>query len=792
MFDLYLDVVLMVSGIGFCLLGLFFGLSVMQIKRKSRVMFDLLNQETATASQTFTLKQTNTYNPTPLLSTGTELLNDPEPLGETFALGIEQPQPQASNYSSGFNPDVINHKYTLLREIGGGAMSQTFVVKNKQLGNFWFLKFVSSKLGGLASEEEILKRLNHPNLPQIVDIYHQVEGTYIIQTLVEGSSLDKLELSQGVTHATLLDWFLQLARSLNYLHTLQPTIYHLDLKPGNIIVGQENHVTLIDFGISRMGEQSGVEAATLKYAAPEQMKKVSRSTQSAIEQRFGALPADYTYWPLDARTDIYTLGVIIFELATGQMATTSNVKLLANYLPLEVCAIVEKCMALRPEERYQTAVELISDLSTLEASKLKAAKQLVFFKFARVASVLCALSAIGSFAGAYHVFGIENGATLIQSPQMVSLSVGTSSPVHLERLFEDGRLQWIDSDRIQWSNWQDNIARIEHNIVSGLNIGHTQLQGQHRNGEVVLEVTVTEPMHGMVDIVQHYDARRYLSIFDERLFSPESIVSTDDGFFVTSAGRLYQMNPEQTPIRLPAFINVDQVRQFNNNPVIRSSPWQNSDGGFEIALASLTSTDELDFLYVADAGFVAIEDFDVDQDGRLFFIERNAGLGVVMLRSFELSTAEQIINHLVLEVGSSALALSPWGVFIANSQTGVIQLYSEGELHNFSGLSDEPRGFIDGAVPRFYSPQRILYHRNGLYVWDFNTLRRVQVLSDGIAGQATSLAGLASPSYTALLYPQRPAHEAILPHGALMDFTIYGEEIFITDHKTAVIWYLHD
>jgi hypothetical protein len=123
-----------------------------------------------------------------------------------------------------FDPSVIAGAYTIEREIGGGAMSRTFEIRSKKLGNPWFLKFVSSKDGRLANEEHILKLLNHHSLPRIVDVFHREEGAYLIETLVEGVPLNtmgetKIKLSQYI----LLDWFEQIAQALNYLHSMRPT-----------------------------------------------------------------------------------------------------------------------------------------------------------------------------------------------------------------------------------------------------------------------------------------------------------------------------------------------------------------------------------------------------------------------------------------------------------------------------------------------------------------------------------------------------------------------------------------
>jgi len=117
----------------------------------------------------------------------------------------------------------LEGKYEIIEEIHGGAMSRIFKAKNIKLGNEWIIKYVSNKNAELANEEHILKKLNHINLPQIIDIFRNDDGIFIVERFVEGFSLDKvLNVSRGKIGQNLsLEWAEQLSQVLVYLHNLE-------------------------------------------------------------------------------------------------------------------------------------------------------------------------------------------------------------------------------------------------------------------------------------------------------------------------------------------------------------------------------------------------------------------------------------------------------------------------------------------------------------------------------------------------------------------------------------------
>jgi hypothetical protein len=118
-------------------------------------------------------------------------------------------------------------------------------------------------------------------------------------------------------------------------------------------------------------------------------------------------------------------------------------------------------------------------------------------------------------------------------------------------------------------------------------------------------------------------------------------------------------------------------------------------------------------------------------------------------------------------------------------------VYYEEELRYFAGIEDD-RAFIDGFSSRFYSPQRLEYFDGYLYVWDFNTLRQIEAPGP-VAGDTITIAGIADPEYSSQSGSSLfAAEEIVFPHGRMMDFIVTESGILLTDHKSGVVWLIHD
>lgn len=250
-------------------------------------------------------------------------------------------------------------------------MSRVFLAKQKTLGNDWIVKFIPRIYSSTSGEEDILKGLNHINLPKIIDVFYTGQGTFLVESFIEGFSLERvLRSGEVINQRMLCDWGIQIAQVLNYLHSHNPVIYHCDLKPGNIMVTYDNKLVLIDFGISlKKDSENRISALSELYAAPEQFKgKIPEKVRETFRYRFGILPEQYGNTVIDAGTDIYSLGVILYQIATGRMPTAATQQEIYNYVSPQLAQIIMKCLSTYPQGRYSNVADLLKELQTARNS----------------------------------------------------------------------------------------------------------------------------------------------------------------------------------------------------------------------------------------------------------------------------------------------------------------------------------------------------------------------------------------------------------------------------------------
>ncbi|MCL1792352.1 MAG: protein kinase [Oscillospiraceae bacterium] len=244
-------------------------------------------------------------------------------------------------------------------------MSVVYLAEDKRLQKNWVVK--EFRHGGkhqqlakksLLQEALILQKLEHPQLPRIIDIVDIGETIYIIRDYIIGEPLDKVIENKGVqSQETVIEWFKQLLNILRYMHTRTPTVVYRDLKPANIMLRPDGSIHLFDFGTAiEVGENINIKEfasiGTRGYAAPEQFGNETK---------------------IDSRTDIYALGITIHYLLTGKNPTEEPFELfpIRQYNPnlsagLE--AIITKCTQFSPNGRYNSCDEILSDLERLHSS----------------------------------------------------------------------------------------------------------------------------------------------------------------------------------------------------------------------------------------------------------------------------------------------------------------------------------------------------------------------------------------------------------------------------------------
>ena len=197
--------------------------------------------------------------------------------------------------------DVPGGRYMIWDTIGKGGTSTVYLARDINIGKLWAVKHIHSQQGSafyLAHREtEIMKSIDHPLFPRIVDAWNDADGSCIVSDYIDGLSLDKVLMKGPVMKAGAVRWAIDIADGLTYLHEHDPVILYLDMKPANVMLCGDGSVRLIDMGIA--GYLSGHRECfgTPGYAPPEQYL----TDEGAVSER----------------TDIYSFGMMYLTMRTG-------------------------------------------------------------------------------------------------------------------------------------------------------------------------------------------------------------------------------------------------------------------------------------------------------------------------------------------------------------------------------------------------------------------------------------------------------------------------------------------
>jgi Tol biopolymer transport system component len=263
--------------------------------------------------------------------------------------------------------------YRVLEKIGAGGMGVVYKARDLHLGRFVALKLLPPEYVAdperrrrFVQEARAASALNHPNIVTIHDITHEAGTDFIVMECVEGKTLDRRIGHRGLQLPDVLKYAVQIADALAKAHSAG--IVHRDLKPTNVMVSNDGAVKVLDFGLAKLTEQIQGDETSSRVTVDSEGRPITEEglivgtvTYMSPEQAEGK--------KIDARSDIFSLGTVLYEMVTGQKAFQGTSKMstlsailhqepkpvstIAQAIPAELERLINRCLRKDPSRRFQ-------------------------------------------------------------------------------------------------------------------------------------------------------------------------------------------------------------------------------------------------------------------------------------------------------------------------------------------------------------------------------------------------------------------------------------------------------
>lgn len=401
---------------------------------------------------------------------------------------------------------ILDGKYEIWKEVGRGGMSIVYLARDNRLNKQWAVKEIKNDgsksaktlLKGLEREANILKNVDHAVLPRIVDIINQDGTIYVVMDFIEGETISERLKKEGAQPQELVvEWGLQLASALDYLHNMNPPVIYRDMKPSNVMIRPEGGVKLIDFGTAKEYDVENnadtTALGTRGYAAPEQ---------------FGDAKGRGIY-NTDERTDIYNLGATLYHIVTGMNPCDPpyEIRPIREWNPALSSGlekIILKCTQADPNDRYQNCKELMYALEHYneldDEYKKKNKRKIAGFTATVVLAVAAGITSFVGYSGLkeirmnnYNAY-IESGNSYKLEGKYQAAADEYQAAFELDGSDSEAYVKFIQV-YIDSSNEINQDGTTELDLETGLNIIANKIKAGYKkvdeNNEVLYKMAIT-------------------------------------------------------------------------------------------------------------------------------------------------------------------------------------------------------------------------------------------------------------------------------------------------------------